>query len=208
MAAVLACGDRAALSHGSAAALWDLLDSPAVVHVTVPGSSGRRRRRGIRVHRSIHFGDEQTTRRRGIPVTTPARTLADIRRTLPPARYAKALREAEFLRLPIDASLGADRTRSELEARFLALCRRHRLTRPRVNVRIGPYVVDFAWLKRRLVVEVDGYRAHGTRSSFEADRARDAELKLRGYEVIRFTWSALAERPREVAATVRALLAR
>jgi very-short-patch-repair endonuclease len=206
LAAVFACGEGAVLSHGSAAALWGLLESPGVIHVTVPGDGGRRRRDRIRLHRSVTLNANQVTRRVGIPVTTPSRTLADLRRTVPSARYARALREAQFLGLPLDARHEPDRTRSELEARLLALCRRHRLPPPRVNVRVGPYLVDFAWPEQRLVVEVDGFRAHGTRSAFEADRARDADLKLRGYEVVRFTWSAVGQRPREVVRTLRALL--
>ena len=208
LAAVFACGEGATLSHGSAAALWGLLDAPSLIHVTIPRHAGVQGRAGVRVHRSITLGPDQLTRLRRIPVTTPTRTLVDLRRTLPSARYAKALREAEFRRLPIEPHLVPDNTRSELEARLLGLCRRHRIPRPRVNVRIGPYLVDFVWPRRRLVVEVDGYRAHGTRSAFEGDRSRDAALKLRGYDVLRFTWSALDRRPREVVATIRALLKR
>lgn len=208
IAAVFACGMGAVLSHGSAAALWNLLEPPGLIHVTVPGHAARRRRPGLRIHRSVTLDSEQVTRRRGIPVTTPARTLLDLRRTIPTARYAKALREAEYLRLSIGPRLSSDGTRSELEARFLAICRRHRLPQPEVNLRIGPYTVDFAWPERGLIVEVDGYRAHGTRSAFEADRERDTDLKLRGYDVVRFTWSAVSQRPREVASSIRALLGR
>jgi very-short-patch-repair endonuclease len=89
-----------------------------------------------------------------------------------------------------------------LEGRFLALCRRHRLPRPVVNVRVGPFTVDFLWPQRRLVVEVDGWEAHRTRSAFEADRERDTQLKLLGYEVVRFTWRQVSERPAHVASTL------
>jgi predicted transcriptional regulator of viral defense system len=132
MAAVLACGPGAVLSHTSAARLWGMLrtardrdgdSGPATsslpVHVTVPGSA--RSRAGIHVHRSHILSPGEATRRAGIPVTTPSRTLTDLRRFLPQPQFAAALREAEFLRLPIDQSLEPDRTRSELEARFLAL---------------------------------------------------------------------------------------
>jgi very-short-patch-repair endonuclease len=139
-------------------------------------------------------------------VTTPSRTLADLRRLLPQPQFAAALRQAEFLRLPIDQELGPDRTRSELEARLLALCRRHRLPRPTVNVRVGSFIADFLWPEHRLVVELDGYRAHSGRSAFESDRARDIELKLLGYEVIRFTWRQLTSEPASVAHTLRRLL--
>jgi len=75
-----------------------------------------------------------------------------------------------------------------------------------VNVQAGPFIADFLWPRHRLIVELDGYRAHGTRSAFEADRARDAELKLLGYEVVRFTWRQLTSEPSQVAHTLRALL--
>jgi very-short-patch-repair endonuclease len=108
--------------------------------------------------------------------------------------------------LPIHPDLTPDGTRSELEARFLALCRRHHLPQPLVNARVGSFTVDFLWPGPALIAEVDGYRAHGGREAFEADRARDTELKLLGYEVIRFTWRQVTEDPRAVAAALRALL--
>jgi very-short-patch-repair endonuclease len=139
-------------------------------------------------------------------VTTPSRTLTDLRRLLPKPQFAAALRQAEYLGLPLDHELGPDRTRSELEARFLALCRRHRLPRPKVNVPVGSIVADFLWPNHRLIVELDGYRAHGTRSAFESDRARDIELKLLGYEVIRLTWRQLTSEPARIARALRRLL--
>jgi very-short-patch-repair endonuclease len=173
--------------------------------VTIPGETGRRRP-GIVIHRSRTLKPGDTVVRHNIPVTTPSRTLIDLRRLLPQPKFAAALRQAEFLRLPIAAALTPDHTRSELEARFLALCRRHRLPEPEVNVRAGPFTVDFLWRLQRLVVEVDGWDSHGTRASFESDRARDLELKLLGYEVIRFTWRQLQDDPTDLAAALRKLL--
>jgi very-short-patch-repair endonuclease len=218
LAAVLACGASAALSHVSAGALWGMLrirhrrdidpsqiqPDRGISHVTVAGEG--KNRGGIRVHRSRTLGRGQITRRLGIPVATPSRTLRDLRRTLPQQQFAAAMRQAEFLGLPVGGSLEPDRTRSELEGRFLALCRRHRLPRPGVNVRIGAFVVDFAWPDRGVIVELDGYEAHRGRSAFEADRARDVELKLLGYEVTRFTWRQLIGEPGQVTAAVRTLL--
>jgi very-short-patch-repair endonuclease len=218
LAAVLACGPDAVLSHRSAAWLWGIVrergepgDDPrmrepdgGISHVTVPGEG--RTRWGIRVHRSRTLDATQTTRRLNIPVTTPSRTLADLRRTLPQPKFAAALRQAEYLRLPIADELGPDRTRSELEARFRAACRRRRLPKPEVNVGIGPFTVDFLWRRQRVIVELDGYRAHGTRSAFEADRARDAELTALGYSVVRSTWRQLTDGPADVASTLRTLL--
>lgn len=215
MAAVLPCGPEAVLSHTSAAELWGMLrsgrpPSPAGVdpdvHVTVR-SEASRRRRGIVIHRSRTLDLDHIARRLGIPVTNPSRTLADLRRTLPKPTFAAALREAEFLGLAIGRSLGPDQTRSELEAKFLRLCRRHRLPRPYPNVRLGPFLVDFLWPQARLIVEMDGYRAHAGRAAFEADRARDAELVALGFSVIRITWRQL-EDVHAVAATLRRLLRR
>jgi very-short-patch-repair endonuclease len=140
-------------------------------------------------------------------VTKPARTLKDLRRVLPSEEFASALREAEYLRLPIGDQFKPDGTRTELEARFLGLCRRQRLPAPRVNVRVGPDTVDFLYPAHRLIVEVDGWEGHRMRSAFEEDRARDARLTVLGYTVIRFTWRRLTDDPPGVAATVRALLA-
>ncbi len=148
----------------------------------------------------------EVTRRDGIPVTTPSRALVDLRRLLPQQQHKAAPRQAEYLDLPLDAALHPDRTRSELEARFLALCRHHRLPKPAVNVRVGPFVADFFWPGCRLAVELDGYRAHSGRAAFEADRARDVELKALGYDVIRLTWRQVQFRPAEVARTLRRLL--
>lgn len=217
MAAVLGCGEGAVLSHLSAAALWKIRRPSAAngtsgteecVEVTVPGDGGRARRRGIKVHRSATLQPADCTRRRGISVTTPARTLGDLHRTLPSKQFAAALREAEFLHLPLGDRFAPDHSRTELEARFLALCRRHRLPEPRVNVRVGRFVVDFVWREHRVIVEVDGWESHRTRSAFEEDRARDARLKVLGYEVLRFTWRQVTSERARVAGTVRALLHR
>jgi very-short-patch-repair endonuclease len=175
-----------------------------ISHVTVPGE--RKSRRGIRIHRSRTLGSDQVTRQLEIPVTTPSRTLADLRRTLPRRQFSAALRQAEFLGLPVAPDLGADGTRSELEARFLALCRRYRLPKPEVNARAGPFIADFLWPVPGLIVELDGYEAHGGRAAFEADRARDTKLKLVGYDVVRFTWRQLRDDPAGVAGALRELL--
>jgi very-short-patch-repair endonuclease len=209
MAAVLALGPAAVLSHRSAGRLWGILranGAAGATHVTVAGEAGRRSRPGIVVHRSRTLTPNQTTRCAGIPVTTPRRTLADLRRTLPRPRFEAARRQAEFLGLPVQPELEPDGTRSEFEARFLALARRHRLPEPEVNVRVGPNTVDFLWRGPGLIVELDGYRAHGTSSAFENDRARDVELRLLGYEVVRFTWRQLSDHPRDVVSAIRRLL--
>jgi very-short-patch-repair endonuclease len=214
MAAVLACGPHAVLSHRSAAELWGMLPrtrspSSAAVrqslpHVTVPGEA--RSRQGISVHRSRTLLPGEVTRRSGIPVTTPSRTLRDLQRLLPRPQFRAALRQAEYLGLPLDPELQPDHTRSELEARFLALLRRHRLPTPAVNARVGPFIADFLWPASRLIVELDGYRAHSGHAAFEADRARDVELKAAGYDVIRLTWDQVVRGRRSTAERLRNLL--
>jgi very-short-patch-repair endonuclease len=224
MAAVLACGDGAVLSHLSAAELWGIRrpvrrlseaggrSEEAAVHVTVPGTSGKRRRNGIVLHRSSTLIAGHCTRQDGIPVTKPARTLADIRPLLSPAQFNAAIREARFLRLPIGDPFDSaqdsatDRTRTDLEQEVLSLCRRHRIPQPEVNVKIDRFEVDFLWRAEGLVVEVDGWESHGTRSAFEEDRTRDARLAVLGYEVVRFTWRQLTRDRAAVAKTIRSLL--
>jgi very-short-patch-repair endonuclease len=207
MAAVLACGDGAVLSHRSAAAQWGLLPTAAgPVDVTVRGGGGRQRRLGVRRHRTRSLTRAEVTRRRGIPVTTPARTIADLRRIVPPTQVRRAIREAEALGFDLGTSVEQDGTRSELEHRFLRLCRRHRLPMPQANAPVGRFTVDFLWRERELIVETDGYRYHHGRQAFEDDRARDTELRLLGYEVVRFTYRQVLDDPTWVAAALRRLL--
>jgi very-short-patch-repair endonuclease len=206
MAAVLACGEGAVVSHRAAGALWAmLLPSPGPIDVTVRGYGGRRKQRGIVIHRSTTLGPSDATRRRGIPLTQPARTLQDLRQALSPGQLQRATRRALDLRLHVAAALDQepDLTRSELERLFLRLCRRHSLPSPEVNARIGPYEVDFLWRDLSLIVETDGFRHHGGRAAFEADRARDARLQALGYRVLRFTYRQLREERRAVVATLR-----
>jgi very-short-patch-repair endonuclease len=209
MAAVLACGERAVLSHRSAAELWRLIDPvEGPIHVTVPVAGGRSRRAGIRIHRIPSLTHAATTRRHGIAVTTPARTLSDLRRVLSPSEVRRAIRQAEFAELPTGDHGGSDGTRSELEGRFLLLCRRHRLPAPEVNVRVGRLTVDFLWREQRLIVETNGYASHRGRQAFEDDHARDNELMATDYDVLRFTYRKVVNEPAEVVRLVRARLDR
>ena len=206
MAAVLACGPSAVLSHRAAAEHWAMLDPTRnVIDITVPGQGGRKQRPGLRIHRS-QLPSGSTTRRNGIAVTTPARTLADLRRSVPAAIYRRALRQAEFDGRDL-AGLQTDGTRSEPEGAFLRLCRRHHLPEPERNIPIGPYTVDFLWRRQRLVVEVDGWAAHRGRQAFEDDHQRDLDLRARGLLVLRFTARQVEHDPAVVAATVRRALA-
>ena len=141
VAAVLALGVGTVVSHQSAAAVWGMLKpNSGPIDVTVPGDGGREKRQGIRVHRSHSLIAGVTTRRNGIAVTKPGRTLRDLHRTSPQPVFRRALRRALDLRLVSSADVRreADLTRSELERIFLSLCRRHRLPQPEVNARVGP----------------------------------------------------------------------
>jgi len=230
-AALLACGGpvEAALSHRTAAALWELLPSPAG-RVEVTTRRHRTSPSGLRVHQSATLA-EDVVLHHGLAVTSPTRTLVDLADVLAPDRLTRVLHRAEIVRV-LDARalqarlhelpgrrtralsaaltdlghLGPDHTRSELEERFLALIAPFGLPPPRVNATVAGYEVDFLWPRQRVVAETDGAATHATRSGFEADRRRDLALLLAGYRVVRFTWRQVAEEPRAVAHALQALL--
>ena len=226
-AAVLACGGpgAAAISHRTAAAVWDLAPAPRKVDVVTRNQS--RSTDAIRVHRTGDLPLADVVRQAdGLPVTSVARTLADVARTTTTHRLERLCHRAMHLRILDVAQLpaghpGAKRlrraleslaasgpqvTRSELEERFLALIAAHRLPPPEVNARAAGYEVDFLWRAERLVAETDGAATHLTARAFEADRRRDEALQLAGLRVVRFTWRRVTEEPEAVAATLAALL--
>lgn len=207
MAAVLALGADAVLSHRSAAELWGLLPARHVaVDVSLPNRSGRRQRPGVRVHRPVSLAEAELTHQRGIPVTAPARTIADLRSVLPANELRRAIRQADFLGLEVGSSITLDGTRSELERRFLRLCRSRRLPMPVVNTQIGAMTVDFCWPDSKLIVETDGYIAHRGRQAFEDDRARDLRLKGLGWEVLHLSYRQVSDEPARVVAILREAL--
>lgn len=209
MAAALACGEGAAVSHRSAAELWGLLRPiGGPVDISVPGDAGRARRSGIRLRRRVALRSGVVTRRYGIPLTKPAQTIVDLRGYVSPRDLRRAIRQANVLGLPIGPETGRDRTRSDLERDFLRICLRYRLPAPDVNVRIGPHLVDFLWRSRHLVVETDGYRYHRGRQAFRDDRARDLDLRQRGFEVLRLSEEQIEDEPERVAEVLRATIAR
>lgn len=212
MAAVLAMGPAAVLSHRAAAALWQLRHDDRL-DVIVPRD--RRGVLGVAVHRSVLPHDE-ITEHRGIRVTTVPRTLLDLAEVRPRHEVEKAINEGEHQRLLdtlsladvverhpgkrgiakvrgilAEARIGVDVTRSEFEDAFLRFIRRSRLPRPAVNAPVDTarrtYECDMVWRDRRLIVELDGYGAHGTRRRFEDDRARDRALRVAGWQVVRVT---------------------
>jgi very-short-patch-repair endonuclease len=227
LAAVLACGPGATLSHRSAAELWRIgVREGRRLDVTVPrtrhGGAA-----GITVHRARRLEPGEVTTLRGVPVTTLPRTLVDLADVVGEGELARAIHEAQVAhRLSpraLEAAAGRahgrrgsgrlaraigdpDRTRSALERRFRRLCREHGLPRPAVNERVAGMEVDFLWRERRVVAETDGWAFHRTRAAFETDRERDQALTRAGYRVVRFTHRQVAARPGEVAATLRAAL--
>lgn len=112
-----------------------------------------------------------------------------------------------MLGLPIEEGDRRKRERSDLEEDFLALCCRHRLPAPKVNVRVGEHLVDFLWREKRLVVETDGYIYHRGRAAFEDDRTRDLDLRRLGYDVMHFADSQIDQEPAQIAAVLRPRLA-
>ena len=235
-AAVLACGRGAALSHASAADLADVRAShSAYIDVTVPGRS-RRRLPGIRIHRSTTLRPEDVTMIDGIPVTTIARTVLDLAETLQPRQLEwtldrleslglldlAALREqidraptrsaAQRLKRALDANHGpSSLTRSELEERFLLALRAAGVPAPECNALLhlpdgDPIHPDFIWREFKIIVELDGFRTHGTRRSFELDRRRDQRVSRFGWRPIRGTWRQVEHAPGELVEVVLALI--
>jgi very-short-patch-repair endonuclease len=215
MAAVLACGEKAALSHFSAAVLWGMLNGGGgAIHVT---AEVRRRRPGLVVHEAALGGE--LVRRAGIAVTKPARTLIDLADVAPQRTLERAFDEAEYLRLDCTGLAprhgrrgsgvlssvlalhrpGSTRTKSHMEELFIALCDRHGLPRPEVNVHIEGYECDFVWREQRLIVETDGGAAHGTTRAMRRDPLRDGDLMIAGWRVWRITYERLLREPDAIA---------
>jgi very-short-patch-repair endonuclease len=231
MAAVLAGGEGAALSHRAALSLLAFRPPFAgVPDVTVPGRGGRCRRRGVVIHRSGVLGPDDITEEDGIPVTTPAWTLVDAAGVLGPVQLARALEAADkrglfdlvairaeierrpsargtaMLRRLLADQAASSLTASDAEALLLELCRRHGIPLPATNVPIGPYVVDALWRRERLALEVDGEH-HETKAASRRDRQRDRYLLSRGWRPARVTVEELEREPDKVVRDLRALLA-
>jgi very-short-patch-repair endonuclease len=234
MAAVLASGPEALLSHQTAAALWGIRGySGGAIHVTAPHKSTSTK--GIRRHFSRVPPDERAVEE-GIPTTSVHRTIFDLAATEDVDAVVAMIKEAEFLnrwdRLSLPDLLerypgkrGSRKVRfalerlmeeppgrkhSRLEVRFAPFLRRHRLPLPRFNdwILLGSkrFQVDCHWPHRRLIVELDGWEGHSTRSAFQADRARDRVLHAAGFSVVHITWNQLRDEPEAVASDLRRLL--
>lgn len=236
MAAVLACGPGAVLSHGSAATLWGFWEQESDrIDVIAPNRRGRDPE-GIAAHRDGFLPPSDKTRLRGIPCTTVARTLLDQAAILRPWELSKSLGEAEVMRLvdhtqlqrQIRRSRGrrgvarlrllaeeihpqSSRSRSELERMFLHVCLQAGLPQPEVNVplQVGSrrFKPDFLWRPQRLILEADSRRFHDTDTAFVNDRRREQQLQLAGWRVSRCTWEQVEFEPGALAETIRRLLA-
>lgn len=230
LAAVLAAGPEALLSHRSAGRLWGLLRSAPAIEVTAVRT--RRARDEFVVHRPRRLEPQDRAERDAIPVTSVARTLVDLADVISERRLADAVHEAEVQRIfdltavreTLDRLPGRkgsqvlthvlsaydghnSRTRSEAERRFLMLCTHHDLPRPEVNASIGGYEVDFYWRAHAVAVEVDGAAAHRTTRAFQTDRARDRILTTHGVHVLRVTWRDITHQPDTLARQLHTILA-
>lgn len=234
LAAALACGRDALVSHQSAAALWGLRQHHvATVHVTVGFDRGNRSRPGIRVHHTRSIDSEDRAVQRTIPVTSVARTLVDLGDVAPPVYVRTAFVAAERRELidmtQIDRALRRagprrgsrvlrellraydprwSQTRSGLELALLDVLAEHGLPPAQVNCWIdGRFVADFLWRDQRLIAETDSAAFHTTPSARRSDARRDAELRRLGYRVVRISDEDLLMRPLDVASRLRAALA-
>ena len=224
-AAVLACGDKAMLSHGSAASLWGFAkhwDEP--FEVTAPSI---RRRNGIKVHRCRTLARRDITRQLGIRVTTPARTVLDNSPRLTGKRLSRFVNDAlrtPYLHVPDLADVlnrnpnhpGANRlrrfvedptTNSPLEDDFLEFARRYGLPAPITNTHLLGYEIDVLYPRERVIVEVDGAEFHMDRDSFERDRKRDVVTLEAGYVTVRITDERMKHDAEEEARRLLAILA-
>jgi hypothetical protein len=230
MAAVLTGGPCAVLSHWSAAEHWRLLGTlRSLIAISAP--THHRAIEVVKSHWVPELPKRERTIRNRIPVTTVTRTLLDLAAVAPMKQLQRATNEAERAGWLSERAIGetlerhagrkgirafraviagldpqARRSRSDLELDFLAFCHHHGIPTPVLNGEIGGYEVDFHWPGTKLIVELDTWDYHGTPTTFEADRRRDADLAAKGYTVIRVTGRRLQADPAGVAATIRRLL--
>lgn len=236
LAAVLACGEGCGLGYLSAGWLWRVWERqpPGRPIVIVPTDHGRRGPPGLDVRRSRTLAPSELTTHDGVPVTNLMRTIADNAADLSSSQLRSMIRQAErahrldLYRLAAYADARSSKsfrhrrilraldgylpvaalTASEREALLFELCQRHGLPMPSPQMRVGPYVVDFLWADRRLIVELDDRSSHDTTIAFTDDRARDRALIALGYTVLRFTVAELQSKPATVARELAIALAR
>jgi hypothetical protein len=228
LAAVLACGDGAALSGLPAAYVYGLVRGRSPMpEVTAPKE---RRIPGIVTRRCRGLDARDTTTWNGIPITTVPFTLTDIASRLAPEALAWAFHQASIRHrttteqveevmarrpnLPgrrklvwvVSGDVGV--TASQLERRFLARLRNERLPVPETNIRAGGRHVDCRWPDFKLTVELDSYRFHSSRHAWEQDRRRERQARARGDDFRRYTYTDVYEEPAAMMAELRSILRR
>ncbi len=233
MAAVLASGEAACISHRSAAHLWRLI-SPGNGWIEVTCPRGHRTKRSeIVAHEGLVAEDERTAVD-GIPATSPFRTIFDLAAVAPGRVVERAFHEAEVrgltdrvslplllerypgrrgtrnLRALLESPEPVGFTRNDFEETFLVLVDAYGLHRPRMNadlsVRGRFFQVDALWKEERVVVELDSRSVHGTKKRFESDRQRDRILVAEGYRIVHVTWRQLQKEPGAIVADLKAAL--
>jgi very-short-patch-repair endonuclease len=236
LAAVLACGDRAVLSHRDAAALHGMRKPPESRKVSVSTPSAARSTPALWVYGRRTLTEEDVATASGIPVTSPARTLVDLAPMLTAAQLAATLGEADrkglldveavhralrrttgrhgqghrrlLTALAAHERHGAVLLLSELEERFLDLLHHAGLPRAQFNATVAGLRVDVLWQEQRLIVELDGWAHHKERAAAAWDREKTNRLQVSGYDVLRFMHGDLVHAPERVVQTIRAALAK
>jgi very-short-patch-repair endonuclease len=231
LAGVLACGEGAMISHGSAAWVWGL--SPTwlqIPEVTIP--SRGHNRAGIQIHHSTILEEEDRSEFEGIPVTSVSRTLLDSGAMQSDKQLERMVEKAERMGLldtgAIDSLIvrsgrhaGRKRlrramalyldpviSRARTERAFLDIVKRAKLPRPAINIFVAGHEIDAYWEQERFAVELDGWETHRTRAAFERDPLRIEDLKLAGIDAIRITARRIEQEPGQVAQRLRILLER
>ena len=228
LAAVLACGDAAVLSHRSAAALWGLVRARNPIEVSARSGRGRIGRRVV-IHEGRINPVDRTLEAR-IPVTTVARTLFDLAEVVDERRLERAFEEADRLNLlemraledvcdrgfgrralrPIRRLIGEAREpvggRSDLEERFALFGVEHGLPPYEANVEVLGHEVDAFWPRQGLIAELDSWSFHSHRNAFEGDRTKDVGRQVAGYRAIRVTDRRLRNEAGQLAGEIRQLL--
>jgi very-short-patch-repair endonuclease len=228
LAAVLACGEEAVLSHREGATLSDLRYCDRTrIDVTVPGRA-RHGQKGIQIHRVRHLHTDEMTEIDGIRVTTVARTLLDLCDVIHPGQVRRAFEKEErmqaldyralravaegahgrhalkvFLPLIAEDHSTAARAKSDLEARFLDFIRERQLPMPVVNGVVGGYEVDIHWPGTKLIIELDSWAFHRSKRSFHGDRAKWLDLRSQDFDVLTVTDPLLKSQPSRIATAIR-----
>lgn len=232
MAAVLACGPGAVLSHFDAGCLWGICGSYGQIEVLRQSGGCRPEgHRGVRLHQTRRLHSWEVTVEKGIPVATMERALLDLAGRTDAKRLERIFVQAyksgrlswprlgriitrrrgckgvgKLRRIALEVDPEALETKSVSEIDFLALCREADLPTPAVNVLVEGHLVDFLWSEQKVVVETDSWGHHGDRPTFEKDRQTDVDLISAGYEVHRATYKMLDRNPDPILNNVRRAL--